>query len=66
MKSNSHNPCKNADAPLTGLPFRLLRLRTKTGAYQNIFGADNTADLFPFRSAIWTDTRGRTGYANVI
>lgn len=38
----------------------------KTDAYQNIFVADFTASSFTFRSALWTVTRVRTGYANVI
>ena len=37
----------------------------KTGAYQSIFFSDVTAASFQNRSAFWTATHGRTGYANV-
>ena len=56
----------NTDAPFTVLPFRMLRLWTKPVPIKIVIAADVTDDSFPYRPAFWTETCGRTGYANVI
>ena len=49
-----------------GSTFSVASASDKTGAYQCIFVADVNAASSTFRSAFWTETRGRTGYAIVI
>lgn len=45
--------------------FSVASASDKTGAYQNIYVADVNAASYLYRSAFWTVTLWRTGYANV-